>query len=282
MQTLKLEPSIGVKFQDFCEKVNNFYKLVFIITRFDYGNTCFMLPKTVELVHKQIPNYTDVFAEPFYSQTTWQERQFIENQECQKYFQNWCQNIVDTNDDFQLQFDFNGAEIICGKGTTVENMITQWDNHWETKRVERELWEKSPEGVAAAKAEQKKAKAKQVEIKKTLKSLEGKQIDLYNPLAWKLWVDANTDSYGKGVVDFAERWGILMQEQMTNDILTKEIVDSCSNKADVEGITGFMYGCAVNMLSQCWKYGEQLRKIHNADYGVEGDGVVNPALLTIG
>jgi hypothetical protein len=42
-----------------------------------------------------------------------------------------------------------------------------------------------------------------------------------------------------------------------------------------------MYGYAVNALSQSWKYGEELRKWHNTDYGYEGDGIVNPAVLTI-
>lgn len=281
MQTLKLESPFGIKFHDFCETVNQFYKLLFIITRFDNTNKCFFLPKSIELVHKQIPNYTDVFAEPMYSQTTWTERALIQNSECQSFFQSFCQNIVDTDEEFQLQFNFNGVEIICGKGTTVENMIIQWDNHWAEQSKIREEWEKSPEGIAVKKAEQKKAKARQLEIKKTLKSVEGKTIDLYNPLAWKMWVEANTDSYGKGVIDFAERWGILMQEQMQHSVLTKQIMDTCSYQADVEGITGFMYGCAVSQLSQCWSYGEQLRRIHNADYGVEGEGVVNPALLTI-
>ena len=59
------------------------------------------------------------------------------------------------------------------------------------------------------------------------------------------------------------------------------IADEASKVADIEGITGFMYGCAVNTLSQLWKYGEELRKWHNKDYGYEGDGVVNPAILTV-
>lgn len=60
-----------------------------------------------------------------------------------------------------------------------------------------------------------------------------------------------------------------------------DIADSTSREADIEGITGFMYGCAVNALSQLWKYGEELRKWHNKEYNYEGDGVVNPAILTI-
>lgn len=60
-----------------------------------------------------------------------------------------------------------------------------------------------------------------------------------------------------------------------------DIADSTSREADTEGITGFMYGCAVNALSQLWEYGEELRKWHNKEYNYEGDGVVNPAILKI-
>ena len=42
-----------------------------------------------------------------------------------------------------------------------------------------------------------------------------------------------------------------------------------------------MYGCAVSILSECWEYGEELRKWHNKKYNHGGDGVVNPAVLTI-
>lgn len=57
--------------------------------------------------------------------------------------------------------------------------------------------------------------------------------------------------------------------------------DKLSNEADAEGITGFIYGCAVGILLQCWKYGEFLRKWHNGEYNYDGDGVVNPAILSI-
>lgn len=58
--------------------------------------------------------------------------------------------------------------------------------------------------------------------------------------------------------------------------------DRLSREADTEGITGFMYGCAVSILSQCWVYGEYLRKWHNKEYDYDGDGVVNPAIMTVG
>ena len=75
----------------------------------------------------------------------------------------------------------------------------------------------------------------------------------------------------------------LIEENKDNPM--QVIIDNaerCGFKADEEGITGFMYGCAVNILSQCWEYGEYLRKWHNKEYNYDGDGVVNPAIMTIG
>lgn len=57
--------------------------------------------------------------------------------------------------------------------------------------------------------------------------------------------------------------------------------DKLSNDTDTEGITGFMYSFAVSILSQCWKYGEYLRKWHNQEYSYDGMGVVNPAAMSL-
>jgi len=64
-------------------------------------------------------------------------------------------------------------------------------------------------------------------------------------------------------------------------VTVAKIADKASHAADIDGVTGFMYGCAVNVLSQVWKHGEELRKWHNKEYDYEGDGVVNPAVLTV-
>ena len=50
-------------------------------------------------------------------------------------------------------------------------------------------------------------------------------------------------------------------------------------EADTEGITGYMYNCAVAALSAFWQYGEELRCWHNQEYGYSGSGVVNTAVL---
>lgn len=96
----------------------------------------------------------------------------------------------------------------------------------------------------------------------------------------------NTDLYGHAVYAYLERWAELMEKDIAeSDDPVKAIAENAkkrSHEADTEGITGFMYGCAVSILSDCWEYGEILRKWHNNRYDYDGNGVVNPALLTIG
>lgn len=96
----------------------------------------------------------------------------------------------------------------------------------------------------------------------------------------------NQDPYGRACYTFAERWAELLEDDIREigdakaAILTMAEKRSCD--ADTEGITGFMYGVAVRILSDCWLYGEILRQWHNKEFNYEGEGVVNPAILTIG
>lgn len=100
---------------------------------------------------------------------------------------------------------------------------------------------------------------------------------------WAIWVGNNRDPYGRGVITFCERWADLMEHDIETSGMEKAVAlfEERSHQADTEGITGFMYGCAVHVLADVWKYGEVLRKWHNKEYNYEGDGVVNPAILTV-
>jgi len=108
--------------------------------------------------------------------------------------------------------------------------------------------------------------------------------------AWKGFCEKNKDGYGGAVVGYAERWADLMESRMNEGETIESCAEETSHEADTEGITGFMYGCAVSTLARCWEHGERLRQWHNKDVqiGVEGEaanasgGVLNPALLTIG
>ena len=94
------------------------------------------------------------------------------------------------------------------------------------------------------------------------------------------WKAKQKDGYGQAVFRYAERWADMMEDKISKGEEIKDVADKLSHDADTEG-TGFMYGMAVNILTKCWKHGEELRKWHNKEYDYEGDGVVNPAILTV-
>ncbi len=113
-----------------------------------------------------------------------------------------------------------------------------------------------------------------------------------NEAEWKKGVEAQKgDGYGLGVYGFAEAWARLMQAKLAEGKQIAESADECCSLADKGfGISGFMYGAAVSVLSHCWKHGEELRRWHNLKTQIrdEGEranktgGVLNPALLSIG
>ena len=109
-----------------------------------------------------------------------------------------------------------------------------------------------------------------------MKIKEGKVKD------FKHFVEINSnDGYSYGVVKYMHRWADLMEAEMAKGKKLEDIAKKTSHDADKAGITGFMYGCAVQALSEFWEYGEELRQWHNGKYGHHGDGVVNPAILTV-
>lgn len=96
------------------------------------------------------------------------------------------------------------------------------------------------------------------------------------------WKANNVDPYGSEIFRFAEAWADLMEQEIALGKQIPDIAEETSKKADTSGITGYMYGAAVNVLALCWEHGEPLRKWHNHEYGHDGAGVVNPAILVIG
>lgn len=112
---------------------------------------------------------------------------------------------------------------------------------------------------------------------------------LLDAAAWQHQVDINDDPYGSGVIRYAERWADAMETAMGAGESLEDCAKRTSHEADTEGITGFMYGCAVQILAHVWGHGEALRRWHNIDTQIrdegeranEAGGVLNPALLSV-
>lgn len=177
---------------------------------------------------------------------------------------------------------FNDIVLTAKPGENSDSIVEyyQTDSHRR-----HEEWKKSPAGKRAAhEAEEvrKRADAARAEdiLSFSLKDSDG----------WKQIVEKNQDDYGSCVIRYAARWANLMEQKIATGAKLEDIADKTSHEADVEGITGFMYGCAVSFLSQVWEHGEQLRRWHNLSAQIrnegekanESGGVLNPALLSFG
>lgn len=96
------------------------------------------------------------------------------------------------------------------------------------------------------------------------------------------FVEINSqDFYSLGIVNYVKRWAELMEEEIEKGKNVFEIAEQTSYIADTDGITLWMYGTAVMVLSQVWEYGEDLKKWHNGQYDYNGDSVVSPAIWVL-
>ncbi len=106
---------------------------------------------------------------------------------------------------------------------------------------------------------------------------------------WEEGLKNNQDPYGHRCYTYAADWAHLMELHMSEGATLAECAKQTSHDADTDGITGFMYGCAVSILAACWEHGEALRRWHNVDTQIGDEGeranadgsVLNPALLCV-
>lgn len=195
-----------------------------------------------------------------------------------------------------VEFEFNGIICLVNSTTNLDWLWRDYGNahrmEWKTvgadclpkydKETQKELDKRNKSAQIKYAQQQKEWKEKEdKERAEFSKKVKGVSIELKDVKGWEKTVNDNTDPYGKAAIDYAEGWAKLMQIEISKGKTLIECAENTSHELGFLGITGFMYGCAVNILSQCWKYGEDLRKWHNKEYDHEGDGVVNPAVLTI-
>lgn len=195
-----------------------------------------------------------------------------------------------------VEFDFNGVTCLVDKNTD-ETLLGRdystalklgWESVGPTCDAEysAEVLTQLEERAAKTKADMERyqieQETKQLQGREKLnKLITGVNLELSDEAAWNTYVENNKDGYGGRCVSYSEEWGKLMQVRIASGSALKDIAKETSDLADYDGITGFMYGAAVSMLSKCWKHGEALKKWHNKECDYEGDGVVNPAILTI-
>lgn len=182
--------------------------------------------------------------------------------------------------------DFNGIALTAKPGDNPDAIV---------KRFETEANRQHEEYINSAEYKKEQCEAEEAQrrhdlmLKRALAAAPEK-MTVRDEKEWKEIVAANIDGYGQGVISFAERWARLMERRMANGDALEACAEEAASLANNDGITGFMYGEAVRILSKAWIHGEKLRCWHNlkTQLGTEGEKanksgkVLNPALLTIG
>jgi len=97
---------------------------------------------------------------------------------------------------------------------------------------------------------------------------------LKDEVKWKKNVKVNADSsYGSAVTQYAETWANLMEKKLAESKKLKDIAKDTSIEAALgSGISGFQYGCAVQILAEVWEHGEELRRWNNRDLQIHDEG----------
>lgn len=204
-----------------------------------------------------------------------------------------------------VEFDFNGVKCIVNKETNLEWLWRDYINShlMEWKVVGPDcLFVYEPEVQEEYNKRKKLSDEKQEKQRKEWEAKERKERELFEEKTkgveirladvrqWNEFKEKNKDPYGACCVEYAEGWAKLMQIEIKNGSKISDCAERTSHELGFLGVTGFMYGCAVSMLSQCWEHGEELRKWHNiktqirneGELANESGGVLNPALLSIG
>lgn len=203
---------------------------------------------------------------------------------------------IATEKNIVVEFEFNGIICLVNKNTNLDWLYRDYSNSWtmdwktvgprclaeyepaiqaEFERRTKIKEEKRAKDEAEYKVKERKERIAFEEKTKDIE-IEILDINVYND-----WKNKNTDSYGATIFEYAEGWAKLMQAEILKGKQVVECAESTSFQLGFLGITGFMYGAAVAILAKCWRYGEDLRKWHNKEYNHEGNGVVNPAILTV-
>lgn len=197
-----------------------------------------------------------------------------------------------------VEFEFNGITCIVSKNTNLDNLfrdyINSWDLGWNT--VGYDCVEEYPQDILTTLQVKKEEREKESDLQiERLKSEKENKLNLLNSQIGNVefncvntellqdYIDKNKDDYGAAIIDYAKTWGRLMQFMIQENFTLKvsDVAESTSFQANVEGITGFMYGIAVKILSDCWIYGNDLKNWHNQKYNYSGNEVINPAIITI-
>lgn len=158
-----------------------------------------------------------------------------------------------------VEFEFNGQKITASPDSNPELMVQAFTAECERSH---KAYLASPEYKAMKEEEARKTSERKARAEAILARAPA-AMTLADAEGWEKAKAANSDAYGEAVMIYGERWARMMEARMADGERIADIAVECSQLADEEGITGFMYGAAIATLSQVWKHGEELKAWHS-------------------
>jgi hypothetical protein len=175
-----------------------------------------------------------------------------------------------------VEFDFNGVTCIVNYLTDLNKLFRDYSNasimKWKTvgpeciDEYDEETELKIKEGnekrerdyKALLEESNKKDELERIAFDEKTKGLS---IELSNQKEYNDWKEKNKDGYGAATLEYAEKWAILMQIEMSKGVSLSDCADRTSFELGFLGVTGAMHYMARNVLIQCWKYGKELEQL---------------------
>lgn len=144
--------------------------------------------------------------------------------------------------------EFNGIKLGVAPGGDPQEAVDAY--HAECKRASDE-WHASPEYAERQRQAAIAAERKKAELAIALASAPSEP-DLDRE-KWDPWLAKQSDGYSRAVFTYAYLWARLMEGAVVDGSIVKVEAERLSLLADVEGITGAMYGMAVSVQRQTWR-----------------------------
>lgn len=187
--------------------------------------------------------------------------------------------------DAQVELEFNEVVMVVSRTMSAEDVVREYHRMFEERAA---AYRATPEYKKRQLEQEERARVHAQEYQELVARAPAKMsIRAGKEDEYAAYQKRNSeDGYSARCVSYGEDWARFMEAELATGKKLSAVWKDCSHKADQDGITGFMYGCATQALNAFWVHGDELRRLHNADYGVTEEkakgGTVNPAVLTVG
>jgi hypothetical protein len=162
-----------------------------------------------------------------------------------------------------VQINFNGIELSAKKSMTAGEIVK--DYHYKLQRGCADY--RNSEAGMRVRTKQALDKRRVKRENEAALSYEATEtFDIGNAEVYQRIKGKIISFYGEAVIQFAERWAKLMQKEIrAGEILTRDMAEDLSRKANVDNISGSEYTEAKWILMLCWAHGAKLRQAYGAN-----------------